>query len=36
MTLYQLLNAYAYLDCSVCIGDVDIPADICWNAETRV
>lgn len=36
MTLYQLLNFYAYLDGSVCIGDVDMPADICWDEEARV
>ena len=36
MTFYQLLNSYTYLDCSVCIGDVDMPADICWDEEARV
>lgn len=36
MTRYQLLNSYAYLDGSVCIGDIDMPVDICWDEEARV
>ena len=36
MNLYQLLNSRTELDCPAIIGDVEMPADICWDENGRV
>lgn len=36
MNLYQLLNSRTELDCPVIIGDVEMPADFCWDENARV
>ena len=37
MTFQELLNSRAHdYDCSIVIGDVEMNADIVWDAEDRV
>lgn len=36
MTLYQLLNSRTEIDCPAIIGDVEMPADVCWDENGRI
>ena len=36
MNLYQVLNSRTELDCPAIIGDVEMPADVCWDENARV
>ena len=36
MNLYQLLNSRTELDCPAIIGDVEMPADVCWDENARI